>query len=350
MRPGNAEVVYREEQSYEFPWPGILIVLSGALTFAAVIVPFSYAMWQQLVMGVPWGDRPLPDAALMVVAPGAIVFGCVPFIVLFDRLTIAVSAEAIVIRQRIKAGRVIPMDRIAGVELASLRAWDLTRGGIRQRDIFRMQASDGIALSLTDGRRVLVASNRPGELLRVVRSLIASAARRASRRPARSPRVGPRGMIPADMDAAPTPPSPRPGLVRAIGRWDLTAAIVNGVIGSAIFGMPAVLARADRRLSPLVAPGRGRRRAHHRALLRRGGEPLPGARAGPTSTRARRSGRSSGFQAGWLTFWIARHGAGREPQRVRRLPGPMPARRPASGPAARRGDDARWWASSPPST
>ena len=30
----------------------------------------------------------------------------------------------------------------------------------------------------------------------------------------------------------------QPSLIRAIGRFSLTAAIVNGVIGSGIFGMP----------------------------------------------------------------------------------------------------------------
>lgn len=37
-------------------------------------------------------------------------------------------------------------------------------------------------------------------------------------------------------------PSERPTLVRAIGRWALTAGVVNAVIGSGIFGMPAPLA------------------------------------------------------------------------------------------------------------
>ena len=47
-------------------------------------------------------------------------------------------------------------------------------------------------------------------------------------------------------------PAARPGLVRAIGRWDLTAAVVNGVIGSGIFGMPAALAALTGALSPLA--------------------------------------------------------------------------------------------------
>jgi len=44
----------------------------------------------------------------------------------------------------------------------------------------------------------------------------------------------------------------RPGLVRAIGRWDLTALVVNGVIGSGIFGLPAVLAGLTGEWSPLA--------------------------------------------------------------------------------------------------
>src|SRR5687767_16026855 len=51
------------------------------------------------------------------------------------------------------------------------------------------------------------------------------------------------------MDPAPE----RPSLVRAIGRWDRTAAVSNGTIGSSIFGMPAVLAALTGAWSPLTA-------------------------------------------------------------------------------------------------
>src|SRR5687767_3727633 len=49
------------------------------------------------------------------------------------------------------------------------------------------------------------------------------------------------------------PPPEGPSLVRAIGRWDLTAAVINGTIGSAIFGMPAVLAGLTGAWSPVAA-------------------------------------------------------------------------------------------------
>src|SRR5271169_6576452 len=42
------------------------------------------------------------------------------------------------------------------------------------------------------------------------------------------------------------------GLVRAMGRWTLTALVINSVIGSGIFGLPSVVAGYLGRQSPLA--------------------------------------------------------------------------------------------------
>jgi basic amino acid/polyamine antiporter, APA family len=109
--------------------------------------------------------------------------------------------------------------------------------------------------------------------------------------------------------STPGPPEPSrepegaPRLVRAIGRWDLTAAIVNGVIGSAIFGMPAAQAHLTGQWSPLVAllAGLGVLTivlcfAEVASRFREAGGPYLYAREA--------FGPFVGFQAGWLTFWI----------------------------------------------
>jgi amino acid transporter len=51
---------------------------------------------------------------------------------------------------------------------------------------------------------------------------------------------------------SPTPGAAQPSLVRAIGRFSLTAAIVNGVIGSGVFGLPSAVAALTGPLSPLA--------------------------------------------------------------------------------------------------
>jgi APA family basic amino acid/polyamine antiporter len=95
----------------------------------------------------------------------------------------------------------------------------------------------------------------------------------------------------------------RPGLVRAIGRWSLTAAVINGVIGSGIFNLPSELARLTGSLSPLAALAAGLGVltivlcfAEVASRFREGGGPyLYGREA---------FGPFVGFQAGWLNFWV----------------------------------------------
>src|SRR5213593_3629674 len=102
---------------------------------------------------------------------------------------------------------------------------------------------------------------------------------------------------------APAGATSRPGLVRAIGRWDLTALVVNGVIGSSIFGMPSVLAGLTGAWSPVAAllGGLGILAIVlcHAEVASRFNE------AGGTYLYGREAfGRAVGFQAGWLSFWI----------------------------------------------
>jgi basic amino acid/polyamine antiporter, APA family len=94
--------------------------------------------------------------------------------------------------------------------------------------------------------------------------------------------------------------SPRP--VRAISRVDLTLAIVNGVIGSAVFGMPAQIAALTGAQSPI---------AHVIAALCVLTIILCFAEvasrfedSGGAYLYAREAfGRHVGFQAGWLMLW-----------------------------------------------
>jgi amino acid transporter len=108
---------------------------------------------------------------------------------------------------------------------------------------------------------------------------------------------------PASQTAGPDAAAARPGLVRAIGRWSLTAAVINGVIGSGIFGMPSEQAALTGALSPLAYLFTGLGVlvivlcfAEVASRFRDPGGPYLYAREA--------FGPFVGFQAGWLTFWI----------------------------------------------
>ncbi len=102
---------------------------------------------------------------------------------------------------------------------------------------------------------------------------------------------------------SPAAAPPAPALVRVISRFDLTAAVVNGVIGSAIFGMPAGLAALTGAWSPIayLLAGLG-----VLAIVLSFAEVASRFRdaGGPYLYAREAFGPFVGFQAGWLTFWI----------------------------------------------
>ena len=102
---------------------------------------------------------------------------------------------------------------------------------------------------------------------------------------------------------APRDPPSATGLVRSIGRWDFTAAVVNAVVGSSVFTLPSVLASLTGAWSPLafVIAGFGILTimlcfAEVASRFTEAGGPYLYAREA--------FGQKIGFQAGWLTFWI----------------------------------------------
>jgi len=94
------------------------------------------------------------------------------------------------------------------------------------------------------------------------------------------------------------------GLVRALGRWDLTSLVVNSVIGSGIFGLPAILLGLVGGLSPLayLAAGAGMAViivcfAEVASRFREAGGPYLYAREA--------FGQFVGLQIGWIA-WLVR--------------------------------------------
>jgi len=93
----------------------------------------------------------------------------------------------------------------------------------------------------------------------------------------------------------------RPELIRSIGRWALAGLVINGVIGSAIFGMPSLIAARLGRAAPwawimaalligvVVACF-----AEVASRFREAGGPYLYARA--------TFGRFAGIQTGWMAY------------------------------------------------
>jgi hypothetical protein len=166
-------VLFREVQRYGWPWPGMLIVLAGALTFGAVVVPFSLGMWQQLVLGKPWGDKPMPDAAFAVIGPFAILLSLLPIAVVLMPLRVEVRADGISIQLvGFLRPRIVPRKEIHGAALTHIGAVGWGYRHAWGRTVYRMDGSEGVELELASGKKIVIGSQRPRSLLVAVHSLL----------------------------------------------------------------------------------------------------------------------------------------------------------------------------------
>jgi len=97
------------------------------------------------------------------------------------------------------------------------------------------------------------------------------------------------------------PETDHPALVRAIGRWSLSALIVNSMIGSAVFGLPSVVASLVGAVSPVAVLLAGAATAVMIACYAEVASQF--AQAGGTYLYVRVAfGRLAGIQVGWL--WL----------------------------------------------
>lgn len=97
------------------------------------------------------------------------------------------------------------------------------------------------------------------------------------------------------------PPS-RPALVRAIGRWALTAIVVNSVIGSGVFGLPSQLAALAGQWSPVAVLIAGVSIFAIVLCFAEVGSRFDGPGGAYLYTREA-FGPALGFQIGWLHIW-----------------------------------------------
>jgi hypothetical protein len=158
-------VRFREEQTFRQWWMWLLVGGLAALQWWGFV--------QQIVLGKPFGNKPAPDW-MMVILWLAFGFG-LPLLFLYMKLTVTVTDDAVDIQFRPLVRRTIPLSSIAHVEArtyAPLReygGWGI-RGGLRGKRAYNVNGDRGVELTLADGRKVMVGSQRAGEMAQAIES------------------------------------------------------------------------------------------------------------------------------------------------------------------------------------
>lgn len=156
---------FREVQRFTQRWLWVILIL----TILALVMTFSYGFIEQIVLGKPWGDRPMSDTALILVASCIILLsGGMVYLFYTLRLITEVRTDGLYIRFYPIYSKNIPYNTIRYCEtrtyqpLAEYGGWGIKYG--RSGWAYNIIGNRGVQLVLDDGKRILIGSQQANEL------------------------------------------------------------------------------------------------------------------------------------------------------------------------------------------
>ncbi len=157
--------MYTEEQQYRQGWVWGLLIATCLLMTGM----FGYGMVQQLVLGKPWGDRPMSDTALIITGSSTILFVVlIAWMFLVLKMITEVREDGVYIAFVPITTRRVGFEEIETCEARTYRpirefgGWGIKFG--RGGRAFNVSGNRGVQLKLIDGTRFLIGSQRPEPL------------------------------------------------------------------------------------------------------------------------------------------------------------------------------------------
>src|SRR4051794_8581210 len=153
-------VLYREVQRVLQPWLTVLL--------AAPVVIVLFGLYEQVVLGRPWGNHPVSNHAFLLIA-GALCLFVVWFLNL--RLVTEVYPDALVIGfPLLWPSRRIPLSDILSARATTYRpiadygGWGIRWNFSSSTTAYTAKGNRGVVLRLVRGKNVLLGSQTPEQL------------------------------------------------------------------------------------------------------------------------------------------------------------------------------------------
>jgi hypothetical protein len=162
----QTNVLFKEEQRFRLPLFLFFIVT------IFVIALYGYGMFQQVVLGHSWGNKPMSDARVVAIGSIEIVVITSVFVIFFvARLITEVRSDGLYIRfiPFHRSFRRIPFETLKAYEACTYRpirdagGYGIHRG--RRGWAYNVSGNRGVQLELVSGKRMLIGSQRPDELV-----------------------------------------------------------------------------------------------------------------------------------------------------------------------------------------
>lgn len=155
--------LYREIQRPKQWWVWVIVAGVAALMWWTFI--------QQIVFGRPFGSDPAPDWAVWLLW---VFIGLgLPCLFVFMGLVVEVTSDRIIIRFRPLRTRVIPLTEVLEHQVRKYKpvkeygGWGI-KGWSTNKVAYNMSGDEGVELTLSDGRRVMLGSQRATELAQAI--------------------------------------------------------------------------------------------------------------------------------------------------------------------------------------
>ena len=167
MTQGNeTSPVYREVQRVSEIWLRVIVI--------AIVGLMWYAVVSQLLLHRPFGDRPMPDAPLVVFW---LIFSIgLPALLLLAKLVTEARTDGVYIRfvPFHRSFRRIAFEDLKRCEVRTYRplleygGWGI-RFGLKGK-AYNVRGNRGVQLELADSKRLLIGSQRPEELWQAIQT------------------------------------------------------------------------------------------------------------------------------------------------------------------------------------
>ena len=166
------------EETQKFGSPALYISM-GVIYLAAISV-LSYGFYQQFVLKIPFGDKPMSDGGLLLTGALVIVVLTVSGWLLFgSRLQVEIRDTGISLRfwPYMSKTKIIAPNQISFFEVRTYKpireygGWGLRKGVKKTGDAYNVHGNIGLQLVLNDGKRVLIGTQRPEAILRAMKKM-----------------------------------------------------------------------------------------------------------------------------------------------------------------------------------
>ena len=156
---------FEEEQRFRQPWIWAIVLLS----VVGLLVVFGYGLVEQLVLKEPFGDNPASDTGLIIAAVTTFVVGGGTTLLLYKtKLVTKLDSNCLHIVFSPLRRRDIPLSDIAHWEARTYNpirdygGWGIKVG--RRGRAYNVSGNRGVELELTNGKKLLIGSQRSEEL------------------------------------------------------------------------------------------------------------------------------------------------------------------------------------------